>query len=125
MNPPRGVSKMLKFDNDKGAISINNDVFLKIVDDAVTGCFGVKAMGGKGVDGNIFRMLKEAMSKEIEAYFEDGDKLCLKIHIVAVYGVNLIALGRSIINEVKYKVSKSTGLEVKNIELYFDNMLID
>lgn len=116
---------MLKFDNDKGTIGINNDVFLKIVDDAVTGCFGVKAMGGKSLDGNIFRMIKEAMSKGIEAFFEDGDKLCLKIHIAAVYGVNLIALGRSIINEVKYKVSKSTGLEVKSIELYFDSMLTD
>lgn len=116
---------MLKIDNDKGTISINNEVFLKIVDDTVAGCFGVKAMGGKGVDGNIFRILKEGMSKGIEACFEDGDRLCLKIHISALYGVNLIALGRSIINEVKYKVSQSTGLEVKSIELYFDNMLID
>lgn len=116
---------MLKVDNDKGSISINDDVFLKIVDDAVAGCFGVKAIGGKNLDGNIFRKFKEAISKEIGASFEDGDKLCLKIHIAAIYGVNLIALGRSIINEVKYKVSKSTGLDVKSIELYFDNMIID
>ena len=36
-----------------------------------------------------------------------------------------MALCRSIINEVSYKVSKATGVPVKRVDVYVDTMLID
>ena len=47
------------------------------------------------------------------------------LHIAVDHGVNLMALCRSIINEVSYKVSKATGVPVKRVDVYVDTMLID
>ena len=35
---------MVKIDNPKGAITIDNEVFANLAGDAATSCFGVKAM---------------------------------------------------------------------------------
>ena len=40
------------------------------------------------------------------------------------HGVNLVTLGGSIINEVRYKVAQATGVPVKRVDVYVDSMLI-
>ena len=39
-------------------------------------------------------------------------------------GVNLTAVSRSIMSEVKYVVSRTTGVEVRNVDVYIDSMVI-
>ena len=39
-------------------------------------------------------------------------------------GVNLTAVGASIISEVRYVVNKCTGTEVQAINVYIDSMMI-
>ena len=39
-------------------------------------------------------------------------------------GVNLNAVGTSIISEVRYVVHKSTGTEVKDVNVFIDSMMI-
>ena len=40
-------------------------------------------------------------------------------------GVNLAAIGASIISEVKYNVTKSTGTTVKAVNVYVDSITVD
>ena len=39
-------------------------------------------------------------------------------------GVNLAAVGASIISEVRYVVTKCTGTEVRDVNVYIDSMMI-
>ena len=39
-------------------------------------------------------------------------------------GVNLNTIGSSIISEVRYVVNKSTGTQVKDVNVYIDSMMI-
>jgi uncharacterized alkaline shock family protein YloU len=42
---------------------------------------------------------------------------------MVVSGVNLSAVGQSIIEEVRYVVNKCTGTEVRAVNVYVDSMM--
>ena len=116
---------MVKIINPNGTVSIAADVFTNVAGDAASRCFGVKGMVGK--TNGIYQLLRrESMSKGVFAAFDDDDNtVSIALHIAVDPGVNLSALGRSIMNEVSYKVSQATGVTVKRVDVYVDSMLID
>ena len=107
------------------SITIDPEVFANLAGDAATSCFGVKAMAAQAKDGGVFQLRRESMSKGIETQLGEDGSVSLGLHIAVDHGVNLMALCRSIINEVSYKVSKATGVPVKRVDVYVDTMLID
>ena len=54
-------------------------------------------------------------------YNEDGT-VSIELHIIVENGVNLVAVCRSIMSEVRYVVSKTTGVEVKSVDVCVDSM---
>ena len=110
---------MVKIDNPRGAITIDDEVFANLAGDAATSCFGVKAMAAQAKDGGIFQLRRENMSRGVKAILDEDGSVSLELHIV-----NLNALCNSIMNEVSYKVSKATGVPVKRVDVYVDTMLI-
>ena len=67
---------------------------------------------------------RESMSKGVFVSFNEDNSITIALHIVVDYGVNLLALANSIMNEVSYKVSTATGVTVRNVDVYFDSMLL-
>ena len=116
---------MVKNVNEKGSISITKDVFTAIVGETVTKCFGVKGMAGRNkADGLVQLLRRESMSKGVNVHEHDDGSISIELHIVVDHGVNLRALGESIISEVHYKVSSATGVPVKRVDIYVDSMAI-
>ena len=117
---------MVSINNDKGSITITMDVFRNLAGDAATKCFGVKGMAGRSKDGGALQLLRrESMSKGVDVSLNDDDSLSLDLHIGVDYDVNIVAVCRSIINEVSYKVEKWTGMKVKNVDVYVDTVIVD
>ena len=117
---------MVSINNDKGSITITMDVFRNLAGDAATKCFGVKGMAGRSKDGGALQLLRrESMSKGVDVSLNDDDSLSLDLHIGVDYDVNIVAVCRSIINEVSYKVEKWTGTKVKNVDVYVDTVIVD
>ena len=116
---------MVKIVNNRGTVSIASEVFNIIAGDAATRCFGVKGMVGKY--NGIYQLLRrESMSKGVSVSFDDDDStVSVTLHIAVDQGVNLAAVGRSIINEVTYKVTQATGVPVKRVDVYVDGVLFD
>ena len=70
---------MVKIENQKGAITIDPEVFANLAGDAATSCFGVKAMAAQAKDGGVFQLRRESMSKGIETQLgEDGSGVPVK-----------------------------------------------
>ena len=115
---------MVKIDNPKGAITIDNEVFANLAGDAATSCFGVKAMAAQARDGGVFQLRRESMSKGVKAVLGEDGSVSLELHIAVDHGVNLNTLCNSIMNEVSYKVSQATGVPVNRVDVYVDTMLI-
>ena len=117
---------MVSINNDKGSITITMDVFRNLAGDAATKCFGVKGMAGRSKDGGALQLLRrESMSKGVDVSLNDDDSLSLDLHIGVDYDVNIVAVCRSIMNEVSYKVEKWTSMKVKNVDVYVDTVIVD
>lgn len=116
---------MVKIENQKGAISITNDVFTNIAGDAATRCFGVKGMAGRSMaDGLVQLLRRESMSKGVFVSFCEGGGIAIELHIVVDHGVNISALANSIMSEVSYKVSNATGVTVERVDVFVDSMIL-
>lgn len=114
---------MLNIDNNIGRISISSEVFTYLAGDAATSCFGVKGMVTCTKEGGPWQLLRrESMSKGIIAHFSDDGSADLELHIGVDRGVNMAAVSRSIMKEVRYKLEKSTGVPVKSVDVFIDTI---
>ncbi|MBR4393239.1 MAG: Asp23/Gls24 family envelope stress response protein [Oscillospiraceae bacterium] len=110
--------------SDKGTISVTNDVISYLAGDAATSCFGVKGMAGRSKEGGPLQLLRrESMSRGVEVIYNDDGSISLDLHIGVDQGVNMSTVARSIKKEVSYKLSKSTGVPVKAVDVYIDTII--
>ena len=105
---------MIQFKSDLGDISVSSAVFSNITGMAATNCYGVKGMAYRSMtDGLVHLLRREAMSKGVSVTYNDDNTISIELHIIVENGVNLPAVCRSIMNEVRYMVTKSAGVEVR------------
>ena len=117
---------MMKLENDNGFVFINSDVFTTLVGDAATSCFGVKGMAMRAVtDGLVHLLKRESMGKGVYITYNDDGTVSIELHIVVDQGVNIPVICKSIISEVAYKVSGSTGIDVSRVDVYVDSVSLD
>ena len=94
---------MIKVQTGQGEITISSAVFTTITGAAATNCFGVKGMAYRSMtDGLVHLLRREAMSN----------------------GVNIATVCRSIMSEVKYVVTKNTGVEVREVNVCVDSVTV-
>ena len=116
---------MIRQNNDNGSVNISAGVYTDIVGTAVTNCFGVKGMAARSVKDGVFHLLRvESASKGVHVEFHEDDTISIDLHIMVDNGVNLAAVGASIISEVRYVVTKCTGTEVRAVNVFIDSMMI-
>ena len=90
---------------------------------AATNCYGVKGMAVRSkTDGLVHLLKRESMAKGVKVYYNEDGTVSIELHIIVENGVNLVAVCRSIMSEVRYVVSKTTGVEVKSVDVCVDSM---
>ena len=111
---------------DLGYIEITTEVLAGIAGYAASLCFGVKGMAVRSMtDGLVHLLRKEAMGKGVKVTFNADNSLSIDLHIMVDKNVNLSAIASSIIGEVRYFVTKSTGTEVRAVNVFVDSMSVD
>ena len=116
---------MIRMNTDIGQITVDSAVYTNIAGFAATNCFGVKGMAYRSMtDGLVHLLRREAMSKGVNITYNDDNSISIELHIIVENGVNLPAVCRSIMSEVRYVVSKTTGIEVKSVDVCVDSMRV-
>ena len=116
---------MVRHENEKGSVNVSTNVYTEIVGTAATNCFGVKGMAARSVKDGVYHLLrKESVGKGVNVEFHEDGTISVDLHIVVDNGVNLNAVGASIISEVRYVVTKCTGTQVRAVNVYIDSMMI-
>ncbi|MEA4992460.1 MULTISPECIES: Asp23/Gls24 family envelope stress response protein [unclassified Oscillibacter] len=116
---------MIQLNSEQGAVTISSAVFSNITGIAATNCFGVKGMAYRSMtDGLVHLLRREAMSKGVSVTANDDGTVSIELHIIVENGVNLPAVCSSIMNEVRYMVTKNTGVEVKAVDVCVDSMTL-
>ena len=116
---------MIRHENANGTVNVSTGVYTGIVGTAASNCFGVKGMAARSMKDDVYHLLrKESVDKGVRVTFNDDDSISIDLHIIVDNGVNLMAVSRSIMSEVRYIVSRTTGAEVRNVDVCIDSMVI-
>ena len=117
---------MIRQHTELGEIKVGTNVYTNIAGNAATSCFGVKGMAIRSVtDGLVHLLRKESMAKGGLVRTTDDGTISIELHIIIDQGVNIPALGASIISEVRYIVSKQTETEVREVNVIVDSIVTD
>ncbi len=116
---------MITFENEHGNVCVSTKVYTDIAGTAASNCFGVKGMAARSMKDGVYKLLrKESASKGVRIEFHEDDSISIDLHIMVDHGVNLGAVGNSIISEVRYVVTKSTGTQVRDVNVFIDSVVI-
>ena len=116
---------MVRHENENGSVNVSTSVYTDIVGEAVTSCFGVKGMAARSMKDGVYHLLRrESMAKGVLVQFHEDNTISIDLHIMVDNGVNLNAVGASIISEVRYVVTKHTGTEVRAVNVYIDSIVM-
>lgn len=119
----KGLS--MKFQTEQGEITISSEVFTNITGAAATNCYGVKGMAVRSkADGLVHLLRRESMGKGVKITYHEDNSVSIELHIIVDNGVNLMAVSRSIMNEVRYIVHRTTGAQVRSVNVCIDSMVI-
>ena len=117
---------MVRHANENGSVNVSTNVYTDIVGTAAANCFGVKGMAARSLSDGVYHLLrKESVGKGVKVQFNEDGSISIDLHIIVDNGVNLSAVGASIISEVRYVVTKCTGTEVRAVNVYVDSMMTD
>ena len=115
----------MKIQTEKGLVRLTSDVYSNLTGAVATSCYGVKGMAFRSkTDGLVHLLRREAMSKGVSITYHDDNSISIELHIIVENGVNLPAVCRSIMNEVRYVVEKNTGVKVRAVDVCVDSMTL-
>ncbi len=116
---------MIKTNTDKGCIRVSGEVFTALVGAAATNCFGVRGMAKRSTsDGLVHLLKKEAMGKGVHVTFHENENaISIELHIIVKTGVNIPVICDTISSEVRYKITKDTAVEVRNVDIFVDSIM--
>ena len=116
---------MIRKENENGSVNVSTSVYTDIAGTAASNCFGVKGMAARSVKDGVYNLLRvESAGKGVHVDFHEDGTISIDLHIMVDNGVNLTAVGNSIISEVRYVVTKCTGTQVRAVNVYIDSMMI-
>ena len=116
---------MIRHDTENGSVNVSTNVYTDIAGTAASNCFGVKGMAARSVKDGLYHLLrKESASKGVRVEFHEDATISIDLHVMVDHGVNLNAVGESIISEVRYVVNSTTGTEVRAVNVFFDSMSV-
>ena len=116
---------MFTLQTEQGEIRISDAVLSNITGAAATSCFGVKGMAYRSMTDGLVHLLRgEAMSKGVHITQHDEGDISIELHIIVEPGVNMTAISREIISQVRYLVNKNTGARIRSVDVFVDSITL-
>ncbi len=113
---------MISLENQYGNIEISMEYFSSLVGKAASECFGVAGMVSSPSQGLRSALARKDVPDKGVRVRHTANGLVIDLHIVVVYGMNIAAIVKSIINKVRYTVEQATNLEVAKVNVFVDSM---
>ena len=113
---------MVSIENQYGKIEISQEYFSNLVGKAASECFGVAGMVGTAAQGLRSAIAGRQTQDTGVRVRASGGGLVIALHITVVYGVNISAIVKSIVNKVRYTVEQATNLDVSKVNVFVDAM---
>ena len=117
---------MIQHSNENGSVVVSAGVYTDIAGTAAINCMSVKGMVARSVSDGVYHLLRrESMGKGVKVEFHEDNTISIDLHVMVGDGVNLNAVGKAIIDEVRFMVTSCTGTEVRAVNVYIDSITIE
>ena len=114
---------MLSYETRLGEIKISYEYLAKLIGNAVTSCYGVVGMAPGGKKQQLFNILnKKDYAEKGIVVKGNADAITVDLHIIVLYGMNINAIAKSIVNKVKFTIAEATGIKVTKITVKVDGI---
>ena len=109
---------------DLGQVIIDEEVIATYAGINALECFGIVGMASVNVKDGFAQLLKrDNVSKGVHIKVNDN-KIYIDFHIIVVYGVSIATVTENLIQNVKYRVEKFTGMSVEKINIFVEGVRI-
>ena len=109
--------------NPYGHISLTNDYFSGLVEQAAKQCYGIAAMGQAPAESVVRSALRTgSLPPKGVTVTQEAGKLVIALHIKVGFGLNISTITQSITHR---EVELATGLKVARIDVYVDDVIAD
>lgn len=111
--------------NELGNVSISSEVVAQYAGSTAVECFGIVGMAAVSMKDGLVKLLKgDSLTRGIKVEIDNDNKIELDFHVIVSYGVSISTVADNLIENVKYKVSEFTGLEIKKINIYVEGVRV-
>lgn len=111
--------------NELGKVSISSEVVAQYAGSTAVECFGIVGMAAVSMKDGLVKLLKgDSLTRGIKVEIDNDNKIELDFHVIVSYGVCISTVADNLIENVKYKVSEFTGLEIKKINIYVEGVRV-
>ena len=111
--------------NELGKVSISSEVVAQYAGSTAVECFGIVGMAAVSMKDGLVKLLKgDSLTRGIKVEIDNDNKIELDFHVIVSYGVSISTVADNLIENVKYKVSEFTGLEIKKINIYVEGLRV-
>lgn len=112
-----------RLDNEMGQVEVRPEVIASYAGSVAVECFGIVGMAAVSVKDGLVRLLKrDSLSKGIQVAVTAENTILLSFHLIVAYGVNINAVADNLIENVRYKVEKFSGMKIERIKIYVEGV---
>ena len=112
-------------ENKLGKVSIDSEVIAQYAGSTAVECFGIVGMADVSMKYGLVKLLKgDSLTRGISVVIDENNLIEIDFHVIISYGVSIAAVADNLIENVKYKVSEFTGLEIKKINIYVEGVRV-
>lgn len=116
---------MTNYINEKGVVSISDNVISKIAGLSAIECFGIVGLTNGGIRQEIVQLLrKEYLTKGIKVNHINDGEVVIDFHIIVAYGVNIATVAQNLVSAVGYNIREQLGINVNKINVYIDGVRV-
>lgn len=103
--------------NSYGKIEYTDEFLMNLAGVASMDCYGIVGMASQNAMDGIVELLKgENLNKGVKITTQDAS-VSIHLYVIVEYGVSISAVATNVIDTVKYKVEKITGLTVDRVDV--------
>lgn len=111
--------------NSFGKIIFSDEFLSNLAGVAAMDCYGIVGMSSqKTMDGIVELLLGSNLSKGVKISTNEGSVL-IQLFIIVEYGVSISAVASNVMETVKYRVEKYTGLNVEKVDVIINGIRVD
>ena len=120
-----GLSMKGTLENKLGKVLIDSEVIAQYAGSTAVECFGIVGMAAVSMKDGLVKLLKgDSLTRGISVVIDENNLIEIDFHVIISYGVSIAAVADNLIENVKYKVSEFTGLEIKKINIYVEGVRV-